>query len=103
MLYLHNLTGILETAVRATNAQYDDPDILKRLDVRTLESSPGESGWDVFSLDYHVDGPIRTVSYVLTLVGRSPLARIFRTFMSGDLTNDLYIKKPDQILVLGEL
>ncbi|XP_013415922.1 gamma-tubulin complex component 3 homolog [Lingula anatina] len=60
-LYLHNLTGVLETAVRATNAQYDDADILKRLDVRLLEVSPGDTGWDVFSLDYHVDGPIRTV------------------------------------------
>ncbi|XP_041358285.1 gamma-tubulin complex component 3 homolog [Gigantopelta aegis] len=60
-LYLHNLTGILETAIRATNAQFDDLDILKRLDVRLLEVSPGDTGWDVFSLDYHVDGPIRTV------------------------------------------
>jgi gamma-tubulin complex component 3 len=38
-LFLHNLTGILETAIRATNAQYDDADILKRLDVRLLEVS----------------------------------------------------------------
>ncbi|ESO86326.1 hypothetical protein LOTGIDRAFT_167139 [Lottia gigantea] len=60
-LYLHNLTGILEMAIRATNAQYDDADTLKRLDVRLLEVSPGDTGWDVFSLDYHVDGPIRTV------------------------------------------
>ncbi|XP_074658179.1 gamma-tubulin complex component 3 homolog [Tubulanus polymorphus] len=60
-LYLHNLTGILETAIRATNAQFDDGDILKRLDVRLLEVSPGDTGWDVFSLDYHVDGPISTV------------------------------------------
>ncbi|XP_078693983.1 gamma-tubulin complex component 3-like [Branchiostoma floridae x Branchiostoma belcheri] len=60
-LYLHNLTGILETAIRATNAQFDDPDILKRIDVRLLEVSPGDCGWDVFSLDYHVDGPISTV------------------------------------------
>ena len=36
-LYLHNLNGILETAIRATNAQFDDADILKRLDVRLLE------------------------------------------------------------------
>ncbi|XP_053723665.1 gamma-tubulin complex component 3 isoform X2 [Synchiropus splendidus] len=60
-LYQHNLTGILETAVRATNAQYDNAEILKRLDVRLLEVSPGDTGWDVFSLDYHVDGPIATV------------------------------------------
>ena len=38
-LYQHNLTGILETAVRATNAQYDNAEILKRLDVRLLEVS----------------------------------------------------------------
>lgn len=37
-LYQHNLTGILETAVRATNAQFDSPEILRRLDVRLLES-----------------------------------------------------------------
>ncbi|KAL4656940.1 gamma-tubulin complex component 3 [Arapaima gigas] len=60
-LYQHNLTGILETAVRATNAQFDSSEILKRLDVRLLEVSPGDTGWDVFSLDYHVDGPIATV------------------------------------------
>ncbi|XP_012712673.2 gamma-tubulin complex component 3 isoform X2 [Fundulus heteroclitus] len=60
-LYQHNLTGILETAVRATNAQFDNAEILKRLDVRLLEVSAGDTGWDVFSLDYHVDGPIATV------------------------------------------
>lgn len=101
-LYQHNLTGILETAVRATNAQFDNAEILKRLDVRLLEVlmctcvfyvcvsegllccrsdfsmskpsvclqvSPGDTGWDVFSLDYHVDGPIATVTHsVLGLV-----------------------------------
>ncbi|KAK2491759.1 hypothetical protein MC885_000241 [Smutsia gigantea] len=47
--------------LKATNAQFDSPEILKRLDVRLLEVSPGDTGWDVFSLDYHVDGPISTV------------------------------------------
>ena len=60
-LYMHNLTGLVETAIRATNAQFDEPDILKRLDCRLLEISPGDSGWDVFSLDYKVNGPISTV------------------------------------------
>jgi len=60
-LYIHNLTSTLETAVRATNAQYDDPDTLSRLDVQLFEVSPGDVGWDVFSLVYRVDGPIRTV------------------------------------------
>lgn len=26
-----------------------------------IQVSPGDTGWDVFSLDYHVDGPIATV------------------------------------------
>lgn len=60
-LFMHNLTGLLETAIRATNAQFDEPDILKRLDCRLLEISPGDCGWDVFSLDYKVYGPISTV------------------------------------------
>lgn len=66
-IYRHNLIGVLETAVRGSNAQYDDPDVLGRLDVRLLEvksgnhGNGGECGWDVFSLDYHVDVPINTV------------------------------------------
>ena len=38
-LYLHNLTGSLEAAIRATNAQYQNPEILSRLDCRLLEVS----------------------------------------------------------------
>jgi len=60
-LYPHNLAGILETAIRATNTQFEDSDILERLDVRLLEVQPGDSGWDVFSLDYKVSGPIGVV------------------------------------------
>ena len=30
-------TGTLETAIRATNAQYDNPEILKRIDARLLQ------------------------------------------------------------------
>ena len=41
-LYPHNLAGILETAIRATNAQFEDPEILERLDVRLLDSQDGK-------------------------------------------------------------
>ena len=51
-LFPHNLAGILDTAIRGTNTQYEDPDILERLDVRIMEIQPGDTGWDVFSLDY---------------------------------------------------
>ena len=60
-LYPHNLAGILESAIRATNTQFEDPDILERLDVRLLDVQPGDTGWDVFSLDYKVQGPIGTI------------------------------------------
>lgn len=40
-LYTHNLSGVLEAAIRATNAQFEDPDIIKRLDCRLLEVFEG--------------------------------------------------------------
>ena len=60
-LYPHNPAGILETAIRGTNTQYEDQEILERLDVRLLEIQTGDTGWDVFSLDYKVSGPIGVV------------------------------------------
>ncbi|EEB10884.1 gamma-tubulin complex component, putative [Pediculus humanus corporis] len=60
-LHPHHLNGILESAIRATSAQYDNETILNRLDAATLSHSRGDTGWDVFYLRYHVDGPIGTV------------------------------------------
>lgn len=60
-LYKYTLLGILETAVRASNAYYSDAEFLDRLDVKLLEASPGDNGWDIFSLDYKVDAPINTI------------------------------------------
>ncbi|KMQ95615.1 gamma-tubulin complex component 3 [Lasius niger] len=60
-LYPHNISSILETAIRATSTKLDDLDVQKRLDVRLLAPSESETGWDVFILDYNVDGPIGTI------------------------------------------
>lgn len=63
-LFRHNLLGILESAIRSSNAQFENQDILNRLDIRLLDPGKTDShrvGWDVFSLDYHVDVPINTV------------------------------------------
>ena len=60
-LHRHNLTIALETAIRGSNAQNDDPDIVKRLDARLLEDSAGDTGWDVFTLEYKVDSPVNTI------------------------------------------
>lgn len=51
----------MDSAIRATNAQFENPDTLKRLDVRLIEVSLGDLGWDVFTVLYHIDGPIGTV------------------------------------------
>ncbi|EPZ31071.1 hypothetical protein ROZALSC1DRAFT_27485 [Rozella allomycis CSF55] len=60
-LFRHNLTGILETAIRSSNAQFDHEEILKRLDVRLLPISNQDTGWDVFSLDFHINFPLNTI------------------------------------------
>jgi gamma-tubulin complex component 3 len=60
-LFRHNLTATLEAAVRSSNARFDPPDVLRRLDARMLEYSHGEIGWDVFTLEYRVDAPVDTV------------------------------------------
>ena len=59
--YRHTLTAQLEHAIRGSNAQFDSPDVLRRLDARLLELSHGEIGWDVFTLEYKVDAPVDVV------------------------------------------
>ncbi|EER26323.1 Spc97 / Spc98 family protein [Coccidioides posadasii C735 delta SOWgp] len=59
--YRHTLTAQLEHAIRASNAQYDSPDVLRRLDARMLELSHGEIGWDCFTLEYKIDAPVDVV------------------------------------------
>mmetsp|Transcript_4030 Transcript_4030/g.4652 ORF Transcript_4030/g.4652 Transcript_4030/m.4652 type:complete len:412 (-) Transcript_4030:165-1400(-) len=60
-IYRHHLNQQLETAVRASNAQYEAEGILERLDVCIMEASPGDSGWDVFTLNYHLTPPLNSV------------------------------------------
>lgn len=55
------LAGLLESAIRSSNAQYDDPDILDRLRVKMMPHNTGDRGWDVFSLDYDTRVPLNTV------------------------------------------
>lgn len=57
----HVLKAALDEAVRTTNAQFVDPDMLKRLEIKLLDINPSDTGWDVFSLFYRVDGPIGMV------------------------------------------
>ncbi|KAL9362824.1 hypothetical protein Peur_045609 [Populus x canadensis] len=68
------LAGLLESAIRSSNAQYDDPDILDRLRVKMLPHGTGDRGWDVFSLEYDARVPLDTV------FTESVMARYLRIF-----------------------
>jgi gamma-tubulin complex component 3 len=59
--YRHTLTSQLEHAIRHSNAQYDDPDVLRRLDARMVELGSGEIGWDSFTLEYKISPPCDVV------------------------------------------
>ncbi|KAI5307306.1 Microtubule-nucleating Tub4p (gamma-tubulin) complex component [Ascosphaera pollenicola] len=72
--YRHTLTAQLENAIRSSNAQYDSPDVLRRLDARMLELSHGESGWDCFTLEYKIDAP---VNVVITPWGSTQYLKVF--------------------------
>lgn len=66
-LFRHNLTGLLDGALRACNAQFEPAYVLERLGVRLLEPSPGDSGWEVFSLDYAIDPPLAAVIHAAAI------------------------------------
>ncbi|RMZ81510.1 hypothetical protein DV738_g2322, partial [Chaetothyriales sp. CBS 135597] len=59
--YRHTLTSQLEHAIRHSNAQFDDPEVLRRLDARMLELSSGDMGWDSFTLEYKITPPCDVV------------------------------------------
>lgn len=60
-LYSYELSSILDAALRSTNSQYDDPEILNHLDVRLMSNFEGDTGWDIFTLQYTVRGPLSTM------------------------------------------
>jgi len=60
-VYRHQLMGILDMAVRQSNAQYCSPDIIARLGIKLLASSSGEKAWDIFLLDYAIDSPLNVI------------------------------------------
>ncbi|KAL9130134.1 MAG: hypothetical protein Q9217_001608 [Psora testacea] len=59
--YRHTLTAQLEHAIRGSNAQFNSPDILRRLDARLTEMEKGDTGWDVFTLEYKVEAPVDVI------------------------------------------
>ena len=60
-IYKHNIVSMLESAIRASNARFDDLEFLNRIDVKLLEASENEVGWDVFTLEYILSSPLSTI------------------------------------------
>jgi len=60
-IHRHHLMGIVDMAVRQSNAQFCPADVIARLGVKLLQPSAGERGWDVFLLDYAIDSPLHVV------------------------------------------
>ena len=55
------LQSKLETAQRASNAQFHHFEVIKCVRVVKLEQSTGDVGWDVFTVDYELDGPLTVI------------------------------------------
>lgn len=60
-LLRHHLTTDIETAIQESNARFESPEILQRLDARLQTAKPTDSGWDCFALEYKVEAPINAV------------------------------------------
>lgn len=76
--YRHNLTAQLEHAIRHSNAQYDDPEVLRRLDARMIELSRNDTGWECFTLEYKVSPPC---DVVITQWANTQYLKIFNVML----------------------
>ena len=76
--YRHNLTSQLEHAVRHSNAQYDDPEVLRRLDARMIELNKNDTGWDCFTLEYKISSPC---DVVITQWANTQYLKIFNVLL----------------------
>ena len=61
LIFKHNLQTNLESAIRASNAQYNDEDCLRKLNIKLNSASVGDIGWDIFCLEYKVDLPLSII------------------------------------------
>ena len=61
LILKHNLQSNLESAIRASNAHFKDEENIKKLAIKLMNPSPGDSGWDIFCLEYNVDLPLKII------------------------------------------
>jgi len=73
-IYPHTIESLLETAVRSSNCQFHSAEYIKCLTTKLLQKSPGDLGWDIFSLDYNIQPPLSTI---ITKETKKEYMRIF--------------------------
>ena len=61
LIFKHNLQSNLESSIRASNAQINDQECLKKLNIKLINASVGDIGWDIFCLEYKVDLPLTVI------------------------------------------
>jgi len=61
-LHTYNMMRSLEDAIYKSNAQFDDPEVLKKLGVKKLITSENENFSEAFCLQYKLDGPLNEVT-----------------------------------------
>lgn len=60
-LFRHDLHSMMCTALRSSSAQFEDQQILDNLEVYLLDPFDGDLGWDTFTFQYRMDGPLLTI------------------------------------------
>jgi gamma-tubulin complex component 3 len=59
-LYQHALFSIVASSIQAIS-QIDESKVLQHLDVKLVHAIDGDRGWDIFTLQYSVHGPLATI------------------------------------------
>ncbi|KAJ1973953.1 Microtubule-nucleating Tub4p (gamma-tubulin) complex component [Dimargaris verticillata] len=73
-VHKYNVTAALESAIRSSNAFYDDPVITNQLGFGLDIKTPSDLGWDAFELRYTFPAPI---SYFFPPATLRPYSRLF--------------------------
>lgn len=60
-LFKHDLLVVLENGIRYSGLKYEGFEFLSRIDVKLLEPSPLDTGWDIFTLEYIFSPPLTTI------------------------------------------
>ena len=60
-IYKYVLQSILESSINSTNARFNDKECLNKLNIKLLNPLPGDTGWDIFCLEYNLPLPLTVI------------------------------------------